>query len=129
MLRIFLNAKSLITSVFAFPAIFLLVTGSLLTFPDLAMAISNGNDLACTLDFGENDFAIISGIAAWGGLSLGSIVLRETTSHVPRDGFLGWLGMTTEITTTVTAPVGAIIAVGGLLVYGGSKIVTYTNCV
>jgi type II secretory pathway component GspD/PulD (secretin) len=37
--------------------------------------------------------------------------------------------MTTEITTTVTAPVGAIIAVGGLLVYGGSKIVTYTNCV
>lgn len=112
-----------------FLAILLFVTVSLLTFPDIAMAISDGNELACNLDFTGNDLGIISGIVAWSGCtSLGSIVLRTVTTTIPAPGILGWFGKTTEIVTTVTAPVGAIIAVGGLLTYGFYKVVDFLNC-
>jgi len=75
---------------------------------------------------------IISRLAATAltGASLGASITVATvpvavTSTVSAGGIAGWLGFTTTVTTVVASPialpVGGVIAVGGLLVYGAYK--------
>ncbi|BAZ15401.1 hypothetical protein NIES4071_72730 [Calothrix sp. NIES-4071] len=72
---------------------------------------------------------LIVGATTLAGTSIGSITVATipvaVTTTGPAAGIAGWLGMTTTVTTImsapVTLPVGGIIATGALLTYGGYK--------
>ncbi|MBK1642530.1 hypothetical protein CKO12_11700 [Chromatium okenii] len=59
-----------------------------------------------------------------GTLTIATVPVTVSTV-VPATGLAGWLGFTTTATTIVAAPITvfptAIVAVAGLLVYGGIK--------
>jgi hypothetical protein len=72
---------------------------------------------------------LIAGVTTLAGSSLGSITVATlpvaVVTTAPAAGLAGWLGFTTTATTVVAAPValplGAIVATGALLTYGGYK--------
>ena len=76
----------------------------------------------------EMNNSLVTGITAIAGSSaLGSITVATiptvVSATVPAAGIAGWFGFTTAVTTIVAAPVtlpvGAIVATGALLTYGG----------
>ena len=81
------------------------------------------------------DKAIITGITAVGGSSLGTITVATVptavTATTAASGLAGLLGFTTTATTIVaapvTVPVAGVIAVGALLTYGGVKVYKAMN--
>jgi hypothetical protein len=123
----------------------LLVTGALTILPAPARAdenttIPNDQTLVClSVDnemaehgkgSAENIFQIkdlkalgaITGFASTAAAAhLGSITVATMTSAAP--GIAGWLGFTA--TSVVALPVAGVVTAGGLLAYGGYKVVKF----
>lgn len=126
-------------------AALLVITSSMMISPTPARAdeipnISNAQKTVCLVIekevlenakkadksiFNNQDIEAITAIAGASGASLGlgsvTVLTTTTTAH----GILALLGAGT--TTVVALPVAGIVATGGLLAYGGYKVVQYVQ--
>jgi len=142
MQSIFQNARRLIAM---YLVTLLLVTSTLTILPAPARAdgnatISNDQRLVClSVDkemlehhkdsaeqiFQTEDLKVLGALAgsssAVAAAHLGSITVATITSAAP--GIAGWLGFTA--TTVVALPVAGVVAAGGILGYGGYKVVQF----
>jgi hypothetical protein len=139
---IFQNAKRLIALCLI---TLLIVTSTLTILPASAMAdegtiTANEQTLVCISGdkemlahvqgsdkniFQTEDLEALGAIAGFSSAAaaahLGSITVATITSAAP--GIAGWLGFTA--TTVVALPVAGVVAAGGILGYGGYKVVQF----